>query len=196
MNAKVHSEGIPTKLSASGAQRLPTISRTASEYDPLTHPLQTTASRQLTTEIALTNFVKSVIVFTITGLLHDVPFLLTHLNETHPVLPKSIPLSDWLVVTPFFVAQPFAIVIEAVIKRVYRRLKAARGIKLATEPDWLVTIERTVGFLAVWVWLGWSAKAYVSGMARLSVMNWHGFRSFSLTSGLLKGRWMDDFTGK
>jgi hypothetical protein len=177
-------------------QRPSTLSRTPSGYDTPAHPLKTTPSRQLTTEIALTNFAKSVIVFTLTGVLHDAPFLLTHLNKTHPVLPKSILLSDWLVVTPFFVAQPFAIVVEAAIKRVYRRMKAARGISLGSEPDWLVTMERAIGFLAVWVWLGWSARAYVSGMARLNVANWVGVKSFSLTSGVLKGRWIDDFTGK
>ena len=104
--------------------------------------------------------------------------------------------TDAMVTTPFFVVQPLALAVEAIVKRQWRawklrRLpqwlldsnkqrqlvterKAAAGTQDkrtdgSAEPARLVFAERLIGFVWTWVWLGWSARWFVSGLPRSGI---------------------------
>jgi hypothetical protein len=145
----------------------------------------------MSTRLALSNFLKSLIVFTLSGLVHDCGTLTLVLLNT----PRSQPLNldRVLALTPFFVLQPFALVFEALLKAQYRKWKAARWPNWRTEgtrPHLLFT-ERLVGFTLTWIWLGWSAGWFVEGLTKHGMFDRTGdVRLFpSLLGGMFWGKW-------
>lgn len=113
------------------------------------------------------NLLKSVLVFTFSGLFHDYSSLLLLLDALGRG--ESIDPSHLISLAPFFIIQPVAIAAEALLVPKYRAFKRARGIKRHGEGPLLTLLERTVGFAYVWVWLGWTAGWFVEGMARIGV---------------------------
>lgn len=119
--------GVPTRtdrsataLSASGT---PDPSRAVSP----SHPVPTTpTAAEMSLRIALSNLVKSLIVFTLCGLTHDIP---AWTFTTHGDSTRNIPVSyaSLIYTTPFFSIQPLALAAEALIKRQYRRRSSMPG---------------------------------------------------------------------
>jgi hypothetical protein len=84
---------------------------------------------------------------------------------------ETVRWRDLFSLSPFFVAQPVALAFEAVIKHRWRKFKHSRGF----QPGSLITLERVVGFIWTWLWLGWTAGWFVEGMSRLGVWrHWPG----------------------
>lgn len=113
------------------------------------------------------NLVKSVLVFTFSGLFHDYSsllLLLDALGRGDPVDPRHL-----ISLAPFFILQPVAIALEAVLVPKYRRWKHSRGIRRHGEGPLHTLLERALGFAYVWIWLGWTAGWFVEGMARIGV---------------------------
>lgn len=146
----------------------------------------------LTVKLASSNFVKSVLVFTLSGLVHDCgTYSLLLLNTPdHQPLPK---LSDAFVLTPFFVAQPFGLVAEALIKAEYRKWRSG------VYPDWkegqyprrLAVAEGLIGLTLTWLWIGWSAGWFVEGLTKSGMWSRDPGKSVypSLLGGVIWGRW-------
>jgi hypothetical protein len=142
----------------------------------------------------LANFVKSLIVFTLCGWMHDqASYALLHRNAPAG---SSVHWTQAVGTIPFFVAQPFALAVEAFIRKQWRNWKARRyGVPAAGEkgavPDWLVFAERLVGFVCTWWWLGWTARWFVVGLTRAGLYRrGHGQVEMpSLAGGLVWGRW-------
>ena len=158
------------------------------------HPIpssNSTRTRTITTRLALSNFLKSLIVFTLSGLVHDCGTMSLILLRTP--LDKPLNLDRVLALTPFFVLQPFALVAEAVLKAQYRQRKSKAYPNWRTEgiPRNLVFMERLVGFTLTWVWLGWSAGWFVEGLTKHGMFNRAGnVRLFpSLLGGIFWGKW-------
>ena len=136
--------------------------------------------RRLSTRLLLSTFVKSLICFSIQGLFHDLPFIPLHAN-THPNQPPLTAFHprNWLLSTPFFALQPFALALEAIWKYHYRRMKSATlGIRPGMEPGMLIMAERWVGFWVVWIWLGWTGRYAVRGFAHAGMCDWDGMSGF------------------
>lgn len=126
----------------------------------------------------LANLTKSLLVFTLTGLLHECGNL-----SVGPVLPAlhshttSLPLIG--TTTLFFAVQPVAIGAEAIVKGFWRQWKGKDGGKLGKHTQ---TLERAVGFCWTWWWLGttagwvvedWSKRGFYSAkLAEWSVIRW------------------------
>ena len=145
-------------------------------------------SRRLTTKSILSNTVKSFIVFTLSGLTHDIGTF----NLIWAAKGSNFEWREIFVLTPFFTVQPIAIVLEAVVKGLYRRTK--RRVKpewSKAQPGWLTFLERLLGFVWTWVFLGWSAKWFVDGMTKIGVFRrGDGRPEFpSLIGGLVWGKW-------
>lgn len=147
----------------------------------------------MTTKMALSNFVKSVIVFALSGFVHDcATYSLLLLNANPGQVPQ---LRQAFVLTPFFLVQPFALVIEALGKMQYRKWKTR------AYPNWqerghpypahVKRFELVVGFVLTWVWLGWSAGWFVEGLTKGGKFSRdEGKPVFpSLVGGLLLGQW-------
>jgi hypothetical protein len=114
-----------------------------------------------------TNLFKSTLVFTFSGLHHDlssVLMLLDALGRGETINPRFV-----ISLAPFFLVQPVAIAAEALLVPRYRAMKRKRGIQRHGEGPLLTLVERAVGFAYVWVWLGWTAHWFVEGMARIGV---------------------------
>jgi len=125
----------------------------------------------------LTNLFKSCIVFAVSGLHHDCGsfvMLLDAVGRGEQVRWRTL-----FSLSPFFIAQPFALAVEAIVKKRWRKFKHTRG--WAHNPT-LTTFERVVGFIWTWVWLGWTAGWFVEGMSRLSV--WHHWPGKTYLSAL------------
>jgi len=159
-----------------------------------THPIPSSdfiRSRSITTRLALSNFLKSLIVFTLSGLVHDCGTLSLILLRTP--LNKPLDLERVLALTPFFVLQPFALVVEAVLKAQYRSWKSKAYPNWRTEsvPGKLVFMERLVGFTLTWVWLGWSSGYFVEGLTKHGMFDRTGdVRLFpSLLGGIFWAKW-------
>lgn len=123
-----------------------------------THPL---AGRRTTT--ILSNLIKSALVFGFSALHHDYSSILMMLDAIGDGRAASLEPSMALSLTPFFCCQPIGIAIEAAVKRVWRSQR-----KHFSSP-WISTFECAIGFVWTWVWLGWTARFFVQGMARLGV---------------------------
>ena len=97
--------------------------------------------------------------------------------------------SDFILTTPFFVLQPFALAAEEIVKGRWRSWKRARG---EDGGDRWVLFERLVGFVWTWVWLGWSAQWYIKGWVGIGhYRRDETQREFpSIIGGLLYDRWM------
>ncbi|KAM0753288.1 hypothetical protein T439DRAFT_323925 [Meredithblackwellia eburnea MCA 4105] len=120
------------------------------------------------------NLVKSLLVFTLTGLLHECGLLSlepTTLLAKHPLTPR------WGTTTLFFVVQPLAIGVEGVVKGAYRSFKGRRmqSTRVENGSSWearflqgavLRNVERLVGFVWTWVWLGWTARWVVEDWSK------------------------------
>lgn len=134
------------------------------------HPLPTsTTSPRIPPEITLSNLLKSTIAFTLSGLLHDLPAPLLHLNRSPKTTSLALGYRDLIYTTPFFAIQPLALAAEALIKRRYRSWKVSRGIARGSEHPALVFAERLFSFVVVWTWLFWCSGWYVSGVGRMGV---------------------------
>jgi hypothetical protein len=109
------------------------------------------------------NLFKSLVVFTVSGLHHDwgsFVMLLDAVGRGEDVRWRTL-----FSLSPFFLAQPIALAIEAVVKQRWRSYKKAHG----WAPAQLTLFERIVGFTWTWLVLGWTAGWFVQGMARLHV---------------------------
>lgn len=115
----------------------------------------------------LTNLIKSLCVFTLTGLIHDYGFyFLMYFTNPH-THGKTWAWSDALVTTPFFVIQPLGLAVEAAVKKTWRGWKQKNRPEWeAGEPEALVLCERIIGFIWTWTFLGWTARWFVDGVAR------------------------------
>lgn len=144
----------------------------------------------MTLKIAFANLLKSFIVFTLCGLTHDIPAwtFATHGDSTQHI---TLSYQSLIYTTPFFAIQPLALALEALIKRQYRRAKVNAGLAKGTEPPALVFVERLVGFVIVWYWIGWTSGWYVAGVARMRLYMWEEGEAamWSPVGGLVMGRW-------
>jgi len=185
------------RLAASSFQSAPpseTSSPSTRSASP-SHPLPTaptTSKRRTSTKIMLSNFLKSLIVFALTGLHHDIPSYFLQLH-TAPA-GEPITLAQTFSTTTFFLLQPLALAAEAFVKRNWRSWKDrahpewAKGEK---EPKWLVTVERTIGFVWTWWWLGHTARYFVVGLTKAGMYRHKpGQREkFSPVGGFIYGQW-------
>lgn len=142
----------------------------------------------------MTNLIKSICVFTLTGLIHDYGyyFLQFHVHANDTSFWKTRHWTDAISSTKFFVSQPFGIAVEAVVKKAWRRWKARSHPEWrAQEPDWLIFAERLIGFVWTWTFLGWTAGWYVEGIARDGYYRRDETQKLfpSLMGGLMYGKW-------
>ncbi|KAK4687149.1 hypothetical protein P7C73_g2972, partial [Tremellales sp. Uapishka_1] len=184
------------RLPRSGPASRPTPSPTPLSLAPTplasgqtspSHPLPTLPVQRVKTSsaIKLSNFVKSLLVFFLSGLLHDLGSLMLLYDDSAPH-PK-LQFSEMFLVTPFFLAQPFGLTAEAFIKTRWRGYKRNRR---APEPNWMVTLERVVGFAWTWWFLGWTAGWYLSGVSRVGLYRRKDRDTYpSLIGGLVFGQW-------
>ncbi|KAL8293632.1 hypothetical protein RQP46_000333 [Phenoliferia psychrophenolica] len=111
----------------------------------------------------LANLLKSLLVFTLTGLLHEAGNL-----SVGPVLPKvhshtrSLPFIG--TTTLFFAVQPLAIAAEAIVKSFWRQFKASTSSGVLSAHA--QTLERAVGFAWTWWWLGTTAAWVVEDWSK------------------------------
>jgi hypothetical protein len=127
-----------------------------------------TVPNHKSSSVKLTNLVKSFCVFALTGCIHDWAsyFLLYHTNPAIGV--QTWKWTDGLVTMPFFVIQPLGLTIEAAVKARWRGWKRARHADWkAGEPAWLVLLERVLGLIWTWTWLGWTAGWFIQGLAKI-----------------------------
>lgn len=116
----------------------------------------------------LINFIKSLIVFTLTGLYHDLPSYLLLLRTSTPG--TSIPLVDCFSTMTFFILQPIGICVGSVVKRFWKSWKlASRSKRGKREPRWLITLERIMGFVWTWSWLGYTSRYFILGITRSGI---------------------------
>ncbi|KAI5477198.1 hypothetical protein MNV49_006642 [Pseudohyphozyma bogoriensis] len=134
----------------------------------------------------------SLIVFCITGLLHEGGNLSLDPLPTgvHPYIASLPPIGS---TTMFFILQPFAVAVEALCKSAYRRWKfekfKASGGKW--DPKSLQTFERALGFALVWWWLGWSASWVVEEWSKRGFYSErNAIANFSVIRGIWKGTWL------
>jgi hypothetical protein len=126
------------------ADSAPTVSSPASYNDKHKHthsrpPSTTTHTRRpMGAGMLVANFIKSFLVFALSGLMHDAGSLAVLILRSHtlghgatgltkgstPSAYPAVKLMDALVLTPFFVIQPFGLVAEAAVRAVYRKVKA------------------------------------------------------------------------
>ncbi|BEJ14147.1 hypothetical protein CspHIS471_0313210 [Cutaneotrichosporon sp. HIS471] len=154
------------KFSPNGASA---ASDSSAQLAPPTPPTSPSPSPPPTTHRAgmWSNLIKSVLVFTFSGLYHDISsvlLLLDALGRRETINPRDV-----LSLSPFFLVQPIAIAAEVLLVPRYRAMKRAHGIQRHGEGPLLTLVERAAGFAYVWLWLGWSAGFFVEGMARLGV---------------------------
>ncbi|WWC92944.1 uncharacterized protein L201_007907 [Kwoniella dendrophila CBS 6074] len=146
--------------------------------------------RKMSTKLMIQNLIKSFITFLLSGLNHDFGSLAL-LVKNYPWQTKPVYLGDILRLTPFFIVQPIGLTIEAIIKINYRRFKSTylRGSK--PEPAWLTFLERLIGFIWTWIWLGYTARPFVEGMVQLGAYRRDGGRQLfpSIFGGLIWGKW-------
>lgn len=143
-------------------------------------------------KLAIFNLIKSLLVFTLCGLIHDCGAYSLLLLNTPVGAP--IPASrNALVLTPFFVVQPFALAFEALLKAKYRKWKSGVYPRWRVDgyPKRLVVIERVIGFTLTWVWLGWSAGWFVEGLTKSGFFSRDEGKPLfpSIVGGLLWGKW-------
>ena len=126
----------------------PGLTPNASGRASPSHPIPTTptqSTRRLRLPSTLNNLIKSVLVFTLTGLHHDQSMYLILRWYNYPgspwlastpkdaITPGPNPYMKWtdgLITTPFFAVQPLALVVEAVVKRQWR------AWKVRNHPEW------------------------------------------------------------
>ncbi|WVF68562.1 hypothetical protein IAT40_003331 [Kwoniella sp. CBS 6097] len=161
------------------------------------HPLPTAPPRlptkKMSTRLMVQNLLKSMVVFILSGLHHDVGSLAC-LIKNHP---PGTPIYSYHLFrfTPFFVVQPIGLTIEALVKTRWRSWKAKAHPEWKKEaqgePAWLIWTERILGFAWTWIWLGWTARWFVEGMAQLGNYRRDGGREqfWSLFGGLFYGKW-------
>ncbi len=143
----------------------------------------------------LTNFIKSLLVFTLTGWIHDQACYIVLLHTTPPG--KAVHWTDAIVTTPFFIAQPFALAVEAAIISVWRGWKAKHHPSWrepnsgVVAPAWLVFVERLVGFIWTWWWLGWTAGWFIEAVTKVGLYRRGGDQQEwpSFFGGVLWGKW-------
>ncbi|ORY34899.1 hypothetical protein BCR39DRAFT_515473 [Naematelia encephala] len=163
------------------------------------HPLPTEPSRRrLNPKTLLSNFIKSLIVFALTAWIHDLSnyVVLLHQADLAGTSTNKVKVNwrDAMVTTPFFMIQPFGLAVEALVKSHWRGWKAKHHPSWRkAEPAWLVFIERSLGFIWTWTWLGWTAGWFVQGLTGIGIYLRDGGATqpemFSLLGGLLYGRW-------
>ncbi|OWZ54431.1 hypothetical protein C349_03549 [Cryptococcus neoformans var. grubii Br795] len=158
------------------------------------HPIPTTPtqlpSKRMTPMLMFQNLVKSTIVFGLSGLQHDCGTLVL-LMKTHPG--KIRYFKDILILTPFFVIQPLALAGEAMVKTTWRGWKSRSHPtwKLGKQPGWLTFVERLLGFIWTWVWLGWSAGWFVRGTTEAGAYWMQEGETYpSLVGGLVWNKWV------
>lgn len=148
------------------------------------------SSRGISFRMTMVNLIKSLFVFTLTGIEHDISTYVL-LLQTASGRGKAISWIDAVVTTPFFALQPFGIATEAVIKRSWRSNQLAHPTWAKQEPKWLVLAERTFGFVLTWWFVGWAAQYYVVGATKAGMFRREGQPQYpSLFGGLIWGKWM------
>ncbi|KAL7422971.1 hypothetical protein Q5752_002269 [Cryptotrichosporon argae] len=191
----------PSPSSSASPSPSPSPSGRSSPSNPL--PIAP-ASRAPPKPLALyaSNLAKSVIVFLVSGLMHDWGTLVLTLDAVGRGEPRA--WADALVLTPFFAVQPAGLVVEAIVKRLWRSFKrdhSGHGPRKASEDGTgaaaekvpvtpaLVLVERAVGFVWTWVWLGYTARHFVEGMCRIGVWE-HDGPLFSPAARVIYGKWL------
>ncbi|WVQ96102.1 hypothetical protein IAU59_003204 [Kwoniella sp. CBS 9459] len=194
----------PVDSSSSTAANSPHPSGNVSPSHPLPTAPARLPTKKMSTRLMVQNLIKSLVVFTMSGLHHDVGSLAC-LIKNHP---PGTPIYTYHLFrfTPFFVVQPIGLTIEALVKTQWRSWKAKAHpewkkkafstpdiptTKQTGEPAWLVWTERILGFAWTWLWLGWTARWFVEGMAQLgNYRRGEGREEFwSLFGGLIYGKW-------
>ena len=141
----------------------------------------------------LSNLIKSLCVFALSGAIHDFGTVIITTYTSPSLSLAKMRVSDMLVTTPFFISQPFALAVEAATKTTWRRWKGRHYPQWnqgQQEPEWLVFVERLVGFVWTWTWVGWTAGWYVGGLPRAGVFLRQDQPIYpSLFGGLIYGRW-------
>lgn len=155
-----------------------------------THPVPTRPAQR--SSRYLTNLIKSLCVFALTGISHDYGFyFIMYFTDPH-THGKTWVWSDALVTTPFFVCQPLGIVVEAVVKKKWRAWKLKhRPEWTAGEPRWFAFCEQVFAFAWTWIFFGWTAGWYVDGVARTGMFKRDAeqVKYYSLVGGLVCGVW-------
>lgn len=124
------------------------------------------------------NLIKSIVTFTLSGVHHDYGTLVLLLDQIGRGERTAIAWTDVLGVTPFFVVQPFGLVLEAVVKRQWRVLKKKQVLSERTASF----IEFVLGNTWTWVWLGWTAGWYVRTLTEIGAYRaFPGKPMFSIT---------------
>jgi hypothetical protein len=133
-------------------------------------------------------------VFTFSGLVHDCGIL--GLRLLYTPAHRVVDTRNMFRLTPFFALQPFALVGEAVLKKIYRAWKDKKGQRTPETandiPSWMIFLERAVGFTLTWVWLGWTAVYFVDGLTKEGMFSRaERHPKFpSLIGGLIWGKYM------
>lgn len=141
-------------------------------------PVRTVAAskRQSAGSAMGVNLAKSLIVFTLSGLHHDYGSFIRLLDAVG----RGDPCFRVMKLTPFFAIQPLALAFEAVAKHRWRAVKRAQwGADYKTRagavPAWVGVMERVVGLVWMWMFLGWSAGWFVEGLSQMGVWRpWPG----------------------
>lgn len=109
------------------------------------------------------NLIKSMVTFTLSGVHHDYGTLVLLLDQIGHGERSAIAWTDVFGVTPFFVVQPFGLVLEAVVKRQWRVIKKKEVVSERAASF----IEFVLGNTWTWVWLGWTAGWYVRTLTEI-----------------------------
>ena len=154
-----HPRQTPTTPSPSAAPT-PTGSARVSPSHPL--PTEPPQRVRMTLGMMASNFTKSLIVFGLSGLIHDLGIVALNMSWK-----PDFTWRDCLVLTPFFAIQPVGLALEAALKSLYRGWKLKwQGQSPGPQPAWLTFFERLVGFIWTWTWLGWTAGWWVEGLCQ------------------------------
>lgn len=176
----------------SAASESQTSTRPASPAHPLPSTPASSGKRTPSVKVQMANFTKSLIVFTLTGLYHDLPCCLVLLHTRSP--DYTIRFADCFATSLFFMLQPFALAFEATVKRYWRYWKVSAHPAWkngASEPAWVVTLERAIGFVWTWWWLGHTARYFVVGLTHAGLFLRQEGQPvrFSPMGGLIYGQW-------
>ncbi|WWC65983.1 uncharacterized protein I303_108605 [Kwoniella dejecticola CBS 10117] len=197
--------GISSHPNLYPSDKITNSSNASGQISP-THPISTSSfsssssssstspnlpTRRMSTRLMIENLIKSFLTFLLSGFNHDVGSFALILKNNRPQLGQTTYLTDIFRLTPFFVVQPIGLAVEAFFKTNYRKTKTRFRVFKGKEPNWSVFVERLIGFIWTWTWLGWTARFFVEGMVQLGSYRRDGDRElyWSLFGGLIWGKW-------